>query len=104
MIDCNVILIFYSKLSEVKPWPEFERELASDIEMSAKQKGTVPPRIIYVVIDDASLPSVSESNRLAIIAKGKRFELVCEEIYHNILQLPKAPDSVDSSKWSEYIF
>lgn len=104
MIDCNVILIFYSKLCEGKPWPQFERELAADIEMSAKQKGTVPPRIIYIVIDDASLPSVSEANRLAIMATGKRFEFVCEEIYHNILQLPRAPGNVDLSKWSEYIF
>ena len=64
----------------------------------------MPPRIIYVVIDEASLPSVSEYNRLAIMATGKRFELVCEENYHDILQLTKAPDSVDLSKWSEYIF
>lgn len=104
MIDCDIILIFYSKQSEGKPWPQFERELAADIEMSAKQKGTTPPRIIYVVIDEASLPSVSEANRLAVMASGKRFEFVCEEIYHNILQLPRAPDNVDLSKWSEYIF
>lgn len=104
MTASDIILIFYSKQSESKPWPQFERELASDIEMSAKQKGTTPPRIIYVVIDEASLPSVSEVNRLAVMARGKRFELVCEEIYHNILQLPKAPDTVDLSKWSDYIF
>ena len=104
MISCDTILIFYSKEAAGKPWPQFERDLASDIEMSAKQKGTIPPRIIYAVIDDALLPTVSESNRIAIMAKGKRFELVCEEIYHNILQLPKAPDSVDLSQWSEYIF
>jgi len=104
MTDCDIILIFFSKQSEGKPWPKFERELATDIEMSAKQKGTTPPRIIYIVIDEASLPSVSEANRLAVMASGKRFELVCEEIYHNILQLPKAPDIVDLSKWSGYIF
>lgn len=104
MTGCDIILIFYSKQSEGKPWPQFERELAADIEMSAKQKGTTPPRIIYVVIDEASLPSVSEANRLAVMASGKRFEFVCEEIYHNILQLPRAPDNVDLSKWSEYIF
>jgi hypothetical protein len=104
MTACDIILIFYSKQSESKAWPQFERELANDIEMSAKQKGTTPPRIIYVVIDEASLPNVSEVNRLAVMARGKRFELVCEEIYHAILQLPKAPDIVDLSKWSEYIF
>lgn len=104
MTACDIILIFYSKQSEGKAWPKFERELAADIEMVAKQKGTPPPRIIYIVIDEASLPSVSEVNRLAIMARGKRFELVCEEIYHNILQLPKVPDMVDLSKWSQYIF
>ena len=104
MTVCDIILIFYSKQSESKPWPQFERELASDIEMSAKQKGAAPPRIIYVVIDEASLPSVSEVNRLGVMAHGKRFELVCEEIYHAILQLPKAPDVVDLSKWSDYVF
>lgn len=104
MTECNIILIFFSKQCEGKPWPEFERELAADIEMSAKQEGTTPPRIIYVVIDEASLPTVSEANRLAVMARGKRFELVCEEIYHNILQLPKTLDTVDLPKWSEYIF
>jgi hypothetical protein len=104
MTDCSIILILFSKECEGKPWPQFERELATDIQMSAKQKGTPPPRIIYVVIDEASLPSVSEANRLAVMAHGKRFELVCEEIYHNILQLPKTLDTVDLSKWSEYVF
>ena len=104
MTDCSVILIFFSKQCEGKPWPEFERELAADIEISAKQKGTTPPRIIYIVIDEASLPSVSEANRLAVMARGKRFELVCEETYHAILQLPRTPDAIDLSQWSKYVF
>lgn len=104
MTECNVILIFYSKKSEGKPWPEFERELASDLEIAAKQKGNPPPRIIYVVIDESSLPSISEANRIAVKAKGKRFDLVCEELYHSILQLPKETETVDLSKWSDYVF
>lgn len=104
MKDCAVILIFYSKESKDKPWPEFERELASDLEMSAKQEGRTPPRTIYVVVDDTPLPSVTESNRIAVMAKGKRFELVCEEIYHNILQIPKATERIDLDKWSDYVF
>lgn len=104
MIYCNVILIFYSKESKDKPWAEFERELASDLEMSAKQKGQKSPRVIYLVIDDTPLPSITESNRLAIIAKGKKFELVCEEIYHGILQLPKVTQGVDLKNWSDYVF
>lgn len=104
MKECNVVLIFHSEQSKDKPWIQFERELASDIEMSSKIAGNEPPRIIYVVIDGTPLPSVSEENRIAVMAKGKRFELVCEEIYHNILQLPKTASDVDLEKWSEYVF
>jgi hypothetical protein len=104
MSKCNVVIIFYSKESKEKPWPEFERELASDLEMNAKQEGKKPPRIIYIVIDDTELPSIIEKSRLAIFARGKRFELVCEEIYHNILQLPRSPSEVDLNKWQDYIF
>lgn len=104
MQDCEVILIFHSRQSVEKPWPEFEREFAIDLAMTAKQQGREPPRIIYVVIDDAPLPNISEANRLAIIAKGKRFELVCEEIYHSILQLPHRGDPVDLDKWGDFVF
>ena len=104
MSECDVILIFYSKDSKDKPWPQFEQEMAGDLEMDAKKRKTKPPRIMYVVIDDTPLPSISEKNRIAVMAKGKRFELVCEEIYHNILQLPRPPEKIDLSKWSKYEF
>ena len=104
MNECDIILIFHSKKSADKPWPEFERELAGDLEMAAKKEGRSPPRTIYVLIDDVGLPNVSEENRIAVIAKGKRFELVCEEIYHSILQLPKKADDIDLDKWDDYVF
>lgn len=104
MQTCEVILIFLSEQSKDKPWPQFEREFASDLEMAAKQEGKESPRIIYVVIDDTTLPNISEKNRIAIMAKGKRFELVCEEIYHGILQIPKTTEEIDLSKWSDYVF
>ena len=104
MSECQVILIFHSKDSADKPWPEFERELAADIEMDAKKKKSEPPRIIYTIIDETPLPSISEKNRIAIVAKGKRFEYVCEEIYHAILRLPKAVDEIDLNKWSDFVF
>jgi hypothetical protein len=104
MKESDAVLIFYSKESKDKPWPVFEQELAADLEMAAKHEGRIPPRIIYVVIDDTPLPNVSESNKIAVMAKGKRFELVCEEIYHNVLQLPKPTDSFDLNKWSDYVF
>jgi len=70
MQECDIILVFHSKMSATKPWPEFERELANDLEMEAKKDGREPPRIIYVVIDDTPLPSVSEKNKIAVVAKG----------------------------------
>lgn len=104
MSECNVILIFYSNKYKGKPWPEFEQELASDLEMEAKKKGSPPPLILYLMIDDSLVTCISESNKIHIIAKGKRFELVCEEIYHNILRLPKKTEPIDLSKWSNYTF
>jgi hypothetical protein len=83
---------------------QFERELAADLEMEAKAQGKEPTRIIYVVVDDTPLPSVVERARLAIMAKGKRFELVCEELYHSILQLPKETGQIDLDRWKDYVF
>lgn len=104
MKECEIVLVFYSRESKDKPWPQFERELASDLEMAAKQEGRKPPRIIYIVIDDTPLPSVTETNRIAVMTKGKRFELVCEELYHHILQIPKEPSQIDLKKWEDYVF
>lgn len=104
MKECDVILIFYSESSRDKPWTEFERDLASDLEIEAKRDGKKAPRIIYIVIDDSPLPTISEKNRIAIMAKGKRFELVCEEIYHNILELPRNTKDVDLSRWQDFVF
>jgi len=104
MQECNAVIVMYSATAKDKPWPQFERELAADIEMEAKAQGKQPPRIIYVVVDDTPLPSVTERARIAVLAKGKRFELVCEEIYHAILQLPKEAVTVDLDRWKDYVF
>lgn len=104
MSECNTILIIYSHQSKDKPWPEFERELASDLEMEARQLKKEPPRIIYINIDNTPFPTINEKNRLAIMAKGKRFPEVCEEIYHSILQIPKKSPSIDLSKFDNYTF
>ncbi len=104
MSDCKIILIFYSIQSRDKPWIQFEREFAADIEMSSRIEGRKPPRIIYVVLDDTPLPSVSEKNRLAVMTKGKKFDFVCDEIYQNILQIPRTTPNVDLSTWSGYTF
>jgi len=104
MIECNVILVFHSQQSKDKPWPTFERELAEDIEMEAKTEGKTPPRKIYFVVDNTPLPGISEKNRIAIMAKGKKFEFACEELYHHILQLEREPEKVDIEKWKGYTF
>jgi hypothetical protein len=104
MSQCDTILIFHSKDSADRPWPEFERELAADLEMTARKEGKNPAQIIYVVIDDVGLPNISEENRIAIMAKGKLFGLVCEEIYHAVLRLPRDADNVDLDKWRQYRF
>lgn len=38
------------------------------------------------------------------MASGKRFALVCKEIYHAILQLPKEADDIDLNRWKDYVF
>jgi hypothetical protein len=104
MQECDVTLIFYSEQSKDKPWTQFESEFAKDLEMNAKIEKRNPPRIIYVVLDNTPLPSITEKQKLAVMAKGKRFELVCEEIYHHILQLPRSSEQIDLSKWANYSF
>jgi len=104
MSECNVILIFYSKQYKGKPWTEFEQEIARDLEMEAKKKRELPPRIIYLMIDNSYVSKITESKKIHILAKGKRFETVCEEIYNNIMRLPKKTKSIDLSKWSGYTF
>ncbi|HKS42409.1 MAG TPA: hypothetical protein VJX74_17450 [Blastocatellia bacterium] len=44
--------------------------------MEAKKEGRHPPGIIYFVLDATALPSVTEKNRIAIMAKGKKFEVL----------------------------
>lgn len=104
MQECDVVLIFYSNESKDKPWTTFERELVGDLEMESKKEGQVPPRIIYFVIDETPLPSITEKNRIAVMAKGKRFDLVCEEVYYGILQISKDPKQIDLDKWSDFVF
>jgi len=104
MTTCQVILIFHSEQSKDKPWIEFERKLAEDIEMSSKIDGKKPPRTIYIVIDNTPLPNDIERNRIAVMAKGKKFETVCDEIYRNIFRLPHVTPNINLDEWSGYVF
>lgn len=104
MKTCDAVVIFYSDSSKNKPWPEFERELAADLEMEAKKGGKTPPRIIYVVLGDNDLPNVTERNRIAVMTKGKKFSVVCEEVYRGILGLSRDPQDIDLADWENYLF
>ncbi len=104
MQECDAVVIFYSAESKDKPWTQFERELASDLEMEAKKEGRHPPRIIYFVIDATTLPNIVEKNRIAIMAKGKKFEVACEELYYGILQIARSGNYIDLNKWSDFTF
>lgn len=104
MQDCRAVVIFYSSESKDKPWAQFERELASDLQMEAKKEGRHPPRIIYFVLDGTTLPNVTERNRIAVQAKGKKFILACEELYYGILQIPRNAQEFSLNEWSDYVF
>lgn len=104
MTNCTVIIFFHSIKSKDKPWIELERELANALEMDSKQNGKEPPRILYVVMDNTPLPTAIEKQRIAIMAKGKLFGVVCDEIYRSILRLPGTTPDVDLSNWDRYQF
>jgi hypothetical protein len=103
MMASDVILIFYSAQAKDKPWPEFERETAADLQMEARKAGNKPPRVIYVVVDDTPLPSPVQSNRLAVMAKGKTVKAVAEELYLQILQISRGTPPIDPAVWDRVI-
>jgi hypothetical protein len=104
MGQCESIIIFHSRESKDKPWVQFEREIAEDLDMEAKQTGRTPPRIIYFIVDESPLPGITEKHRIAILAKGKLFTDVCEELYRTLLQVSAESPDVDLDKWSKHIF
>ncbi|HLM57783.1 MAG TPA: toll/interleukin-1 receptor domain-containing protein [Pyrinomonadaceae bacterium] len=102
MQDCDVVLIFYSERSS-RPWTQFEQTLAGDLEIEAQKGGRRPPRIIYFMLDETPLPSVTERNRIAVVAKGKKFQDACEELYRGIVQIPKEVGEIDLSEWVDKV-
>jgi hypothetical protein len=104
MAACDAVVIFYSDASKDKPWPEFERDLASDLQIEARKDGKTPPRVIYVVLGDLNLPSITERNRIAVMTKGKKFPLVCDEIYRGIVGLAREPQLVNLDRWMDHTF
>lgn len=103
MLEADVILIFYSTEARGRPWVDFERELARDLEMEAKIKKKAPPRIIYVVLDEITLPTVIEKSKIAIYVKGRLFKEACEEIYAQIMQTPRKNRDIDLGSWDNVV-
>jgi hypothetical protein len=104
MSASNVVVICYSEKAKERPWIEFEQQLAGDMEMEAKASGRNPPRIMYLCFDKTPLPSVVERNRIAILAAGKRFPDVCEELYRQLLMIPLDDEESDPSSWQKFVF
>jgi hypothetical protein len=104
MRECDVVVTFYSKDAKNKPWIQFESELAKELETKAKAEGKRPPRIIYFVMDETPLPEGAEDDRIAVMAKGKKFEVICEELYYSILQISRSGDYIDLKNWSDFVF
>jgi hypothetical protein len=104
MGECNVILVFYTKRAEGKPWVEFERELVEDLVMEARKANREPPRLIYVCLDKTPLPDATQRNRIAVMASGRKFPEVCQEIHDQILQTPRTMSPTDLSKFEDYTF
>lgn len=75
-----------------------------DLDIEAKKQGATPPLLLYVTLDVTELPDETAKNRLAVIAKGRRFGEVCDEIYRGILQLPAVPELVDLTRWDNTRF
>jgi radical SAM enzyme (TIGR01210 family) len=90
MTECDTILVFFSTQSSVRPWPEFERKLAANLQQAAREKHQTMPMIIYLLLDNISLPAEQE-NRIAIHIAHRQFNDVCEEILRSLLSGPRHP-------------
>lgn len=104
MAKSEVVIFVYSKHSSNREWPKYERELAINLEAQAREKGEKPPRLIYVIIDSVDFSKDLDRERIVILAKGKLFPDVCEEIFHAVLSMPGQSVQRDLSNWEHYRF
>jgi DNA-binding NarL/FixJ family response regulator len=103
MQTCDVILVFYSAKSKDRPWTEFERKAAAELQTEARKAGKQPPRVMYVVMDDTPLPTPAQTNQIALMAKGKTVKEVAEELYLQILQISRGTVPIDPEVWNQVI-
>lgn len=85
--ECSVVVIFYSRRSKRRDWPEFERGLARE----RANRGTA--KVIYFCLDDTPLPK-PDMNRLALKVRDKTLEVACQELLSAILGEPRVPEEV----------
>ena len=104
MRACDVILVVLSAASSGRKWPTFEREFAKQLTHTAKREGLNPPQLIYVAIDDTPYPSDSATERLNIVAKGRNFPSVCDEIHRSILKIPGSKAEMNLDEFNDYVF
>ena len=80
------------------------RRIVEDLVMEAKKANREPPRLIYVCLDKTPPPDAAQKNRIAVLASGKKFPAVCQEIHDQILKSPRRSDGADLSTWEDYTF
>ncbi|HEV3386844.1 MAG TPA: toll/interleukin-1 receptor domain-containing protein [Gemmata sp.] len=104
MSECDVVLVILSAASSVRPWPRFEREFANHLAQTAKGDCRKLPQVIYVVIDNTPLPTDSGSERMNVVAPGRSFPWVCDEIYRSILKIPRVNAEIILEDWKTFVF
>lgn len=90
--ECSVVVVFYSRKSKRRDWPEFERDLARE----RANGGTA--KVIYFCLDNTPLPG-PDSNRLSLKVKDKTLEVACQELLSAILEEPGSPEEVPRRKY-----
>lgn len=72
------IVVFYSKNSKTRDWPQFERAIAEQVEQHTNESV-----LVYVRLDDAPLP-LPDSHRLAIDAVAVPLRVVGQQLLRAI--------------------
>lgn len=90
ILESDKVIAVYSQRSKGRDWPAFEIRLAEERERGGQ---TV---LIYLVLDETPLPE-PDPNRIAVLAKGRTFGEVGEELLHGINEGGKQRPQVEVS-------
>jgi hypothetical protein len=89
IVESDKVLAVYSISSKDRDWPRFEISVAEKVEKD--KRGHF---IIYLILDDASLPK-HDVNRIAITAKGKKLRVIGEQIIKGMNNNSSEPPRYD---------